>query len=437
MPNVKKVIALEKSFASQYRSTWWSYKNKLKPHEVYRCTAVKYWFNCDACKHVFDAGLDQVVRGTWCPFCSGNKICNDIDCIECYEKSFASCKKSNFWSNENLVDARDVFKSSKTKYLFDCYTCGHEFKGSPDHVSRNVWCPFCSSTLLCDNIECIYCYNKSFQFMKQSKFWSNENLVDARSVFKTANTKYLFDCYKCGHEFKGSLNSISRRNSWCTFCSSTQMCDDIECIHCYNKSFQSMKQSKFWSNENLVDARNVFKNSAQIFLFDCNKCGSEFKRSLCSITSLNTWCPNCINKTEQLVFDYIKQIYNNTVRKFSADWCKNKRHLPFDIVIPNLKIIIELDGIQHFKQVSNWQSPEETQKIDVYKMNCAIKNGYSVIRILQLDVYHNKYNWKQELINTINGLINKKDVCVIYMCKKNEYNVYKQYPVSFVSIYKT
>jgi hypothetical protein len=52
-------------------------------------------------------------------------------------------------------------------------------------------------------------------------------------------------------------------------------------------------------------------------------------------------------------------------------------------------IIIELDGLQHFKQVSNWKSPDDNLINDKYKMKCVNENNYSIIRILQDDVY----NW--------------------------------------------
>jgi hypothetical protein len=45
-------------------------------------------------------------------------------------------------------------------------------------------------------------------------------------------------------------------------------------------------------------------------------------------------------------------------------------------------------------------------------------------------------HYRSALTNVIIELKNKKDVCVVYMCKNNEYNVYKQYEVSFVSIDK-
>jgi hypothetical protein len=54
-------------------------------------------------------------------------------------------------------------------------------------------------------------------------------------------------------------------------------------------------------------------------------------------------------------------------------------------------------------------------------MKCANKNGFSIIRILQKDVYNNKYDWLHELILNIEKIINDDRVQNIYMCKNNEY----------------
>jgi very-short-patch-repair endonuclease len=95
--------------------------------------------------------------------------------------------------------------------------------------------------------------------------------------------------------------------------------------------------------------------------------------------------------------------------------------LPFDFVVEDKKIIIELDGKQHFEQIGNWASPEENRKNDLYKMKCANENGFSVIRLLQKDVYKNKYHWLNELISNIEKVSNENGVQNIYMCKNNEY----------------
>jgi hypothetical protein len=64
---------------------------------------------------------------------------------------------------------------------------------------------------------------------------------------------------------------------------------------------------------------------------------------------------------------------------------------------------------------------EENRKNDLYKMKCANENGFSVIRLLQTDVYKNKYHWLNELISNIEKVSNENGVQNIYMCKNNEY----------------
>jgi very-short-patch-repair endonuclease len=100
------------------------------------------------------------------------------------------------------------------------------------------------------------------------------------------------------------------------------------------------------------------------------------------------------------------------------------RFLPFDFVIEERKIILELDGKQHFEQIGKWQSPVKNREVDLYKMKCANKNGFSVIRILQEDVYHNKYDLLTELKCNIEKVTYDDKVQNIYMCKKDEYKIF-------------
>ena len=112
--------------------------------------------------------------------------------------------------------------------------------------------------------------------------------------------------------------------------------------------------------------------------------------------------------------------------QFKQDWCKKLKHLPFDFVIPEYKIIIELDGPQHFQQVSNWSSPKEQFENDKYKETCANDNGYSVIRLLQEDVFYDTYDWVKELCEAIEEIKNGGEVANIYLCTNEEYDNFKQ-----------
>ena len=45
----------------------------------------------------------------------------------------------------------------------------------------------------------------------------------------------------------------------------------------------------------------------------------------------------------------------------------------------------------------------------------------SLIRILQKDIWHNRYDWLPELLANIEKISLEKVVQNIYMCKKDEY----------------
>ena len=167
----------------------------------------------------------------------------------------------------------------------------------------------------------------------------------------------------------------------------------------------------------------MFKHSGNKYWFNCD-CGHEFESALSNITGLNSWCPICVNKTEKKIYEQLLQSYPNIISQFRADWCKSQitsRILPFDFVLEEQKVIIELDGPQHFIQVSNWKTPEEQFENDQYKEKCANENGYSIIRIIQEDVWNDTYDWLNELTQNIIKITSEHTIQNIYMNKKNEY----------------
>jgi very-short-patch-repair endonuclease len=111
-------------------------------------------------------------------------------------------------------------------------------------------------------------------------------------------------------------------------------------------------------------------------------------------------CPNCLNKTEKKLFLWLKE-HHDVVSEFKAEWCVREstgKNLRFDFLLKEFNIIIELDGGQHFKQVRNWLSPEKQIRVDVYKTQKANQNGFTVIRLLQTDVYRNSISWLEEML---------------------------------------
>ena len=385
------------SFASDVRSKYWSNLNEVSARQVFKYSAKKFYFDCNVCKHIFLMSLVQISQGQFCQFCGCAQLCTDNDCNSCYEKSFASEPNSKYFSKLNKVDPRDLFKSSHKKYLFDCDICKHSYMSTLNtmtKIKRRV-CPFCTNKLLCDDLKCNFCKEKSFESHTKKIYWSEKNKVKPRDVFKSTHEKYWFKCDICDHEFKISLNDVTT-GKYCPYCANKKLCNN-DCDSCKEKSLESSPMAKYWSIENNTEPRFVFKYARVKYKFDCPNCNKIYVAKPNSV-SRGFWCGCTKNKTEKKLYDFLDDNYDSVIdAQKTFKWCRNKKLLPFDFYIADYKLIIELDGPQHFRQVSNWASPEQCQTSDKYKMDLANEHGYSIIRICQEDVYGDKNNWQRLL----------------------------------------
>ena len=249
-----------------------------------------------------------------------------------------------------------------------------------------------------------------------------------------SNLKFIFDCDKCAHEINSKIGHIvdNKANRWCHYCSRTKkiLCDKSNCMHCYNNSFASYegltpsgkKKIDCWSKKNTKTQRQVTKSNGNIFRFDCDKCGHEFESRLGKIISNNQWCSKCCNKTELKLYNWLlKREYIKTVKKeWAPAWCSTeythfvktkckigRYQYRFDFLVTlknKKKIIIELDGLQHYQQVRDWKTPLEQQSRDKYKEFKAKGKGLSIIRCYQEDVYMDRNEWEENL--------NRKLLCI-------------------------
>jgi very-short-patch-repair endonuclease len=426
-------LCFNKSFASHEKSKYWSDKNgDITPRDIFKYSHQKFYFDCIKCNHSFDTIIKNITMlNRWCSYCANRKLCENNDCMICFNKSFASNEKSQYWNNDKNGDIkpRNVFKSIKSKFYFDCKECNHSFQSSLNQINNNSWCLYCANHKLCEKNDCKYCFNKSFASQEKSKYWSNKNdKIIPRQVFKKCGTKYWFNCFVCKHEFNTALSNLTDTNHWCPYCANQKLCKKDDCQLCFNKSFASNEKSKFWSNKNGdIIPRQIFKYSNNKYWFNCNICSKLFYSTLNGIVGQNRWCPYCVNKTEQKLYNKLSDIFPKIKHQFKAKWCKNlntNHYLPFDFVLIEDKIIIELDGPQHFIQVSNWKNPEEQFKNDKYKENCANNNGFSTIRIIQTDVFYDKFDWFTEINNIIEKIKKDKIIQNIYICKNDEYSLF-------------
>ena len=413
------------SFASHPKSKFFhSTKNREIPRNIIKNSSHKYIFQCNNCNHDFISRIARVTnkkRPTWCPYCSEppKKLC-DNKCDLCYNRSFASNLKSKLWhpnKNGNLTP-RKCFKTSSKIIYFKCDICNHSYKSSLDNVTRhNTNCSYCTNKLICKNNKCEFCFKKSFASSQKAKYWhpflngiENKKNDIPRYYFKSCNKKKWFKCGKCEHSFKISLNGIENTKNGCPFCSHRRICKNYNCDSCFKKSFASSQKANFWHpNKNgEITPRMMAKFSSKKFWFKCNKCHHDFNSRLAGI-SRNRWCPHCVNKTETKLFEYLRnnkeELNIKSIKKsYRPKWANlRKTHntfyeYDFYIILNNeIKCIFELDGGQHYKQVSNWNTPLHNQIRDKIKEMLASRQSISLLRLNQEDVLNDKKQWELDI----------------------------------------
>ena len=254
------------------------------------------------------------------------------------------------------------------------------------------------------------------QFIERAKKKHCDKFDYSRVDYKNSQTRVMIICKTCSCEFTQVPNSHLQGYG----------CD--KCAHRINHENQKLSEDEIIKRAKEVhgdkyDYSNInYVNSQMPIDIKCNKCNNIFQQLYTNHIIQKQGCPNCgCRITEKIFHKYLQSIFPSVIRQFKQKWCRGKHCLRFDECISELKILFELDGNQHFKQIMNWKSPEENQITDRFKMKCANENGYSVIRIIQVDVLYDKYDWKKELLDNIEKI--KKDNIVqnIYMCKNNEY----------------
>jgi very-short-patch-repair endonuclease len=429
--NIKCARCFGKSFASNERAKFWHPNNNITPRNIMSGSQRKFWFICGECRHEFDTNIYSVTSGGyWCRFCAGLSRCQNQECKPCFERSFASNKKALDWhstKNENNTP-RTVSLNDHQKYWFNCGKCKHDFDISLNKVNSGRWCRYCANQARCDDEKCQFCFKHSFASHKKAQFWHpTKNKISPRSVALKDDKKYWFICQKCEHDFDISPSSIDR-NNWCSFCSNKRRCNNQNCQFCFDNSFASSEKAQFWhptKNEN--SPRDVALCDNDKYWFICER-HHEFKMGLNKISSEGNWCRFCKNKTEAKLLNTLKKHFDKIIHQFKPEWCRNlqtKKYMPFDLCIAPYNIIIEVDGRQHFEDAKCWRSlAKDAIDRDKRKMDMAIQNGYSIIRIYQVDVWSDTYDWESDILQAIEICKNSPQ---IKFCSKNaeQYNSHK------------
>lgn len=339
------------SFASHPKAVFWSDQNGIKPRLVFKGSNIKFWFDC-SCNHSFLANPKSICRGSWCPYCSvsARLLCGDKTCLACWDRSLASHPLADMYSLQNEVEAHQVLLKSNQTFQFDCPTCKHSFEAMAYNIAAGKGCPFCASPSrkLCTDVECHFCFDRSFASHPRAADWSEENSRKPRDVMRCCNDAFKFDCKLCHHTFQGKPNAMTQGVD-CSFCCipAKQMCLQENCQHCFKRSFASHPMSGHWCPTNAVKPREVFLGSHISYFFVCPECQYRFCAAVCDVAR-GRFCGVCKSKTEKMLKLWFDKVLPETSCSMQTafSWCilESGQKARYDFTFEKLKLIVELQG---------------------------------------------------------------------------------------------
>lgn len=413
-------------------NNWISEKNDIDPRTIPKGSETRHYFKCKSCHHIDLRTVCKFVKGKQCEYCmrNGTKLC---DCSCCYDKSLASVVLDKYWVthlNEDL-DPRQIRKGIQDKkYWFYCKddTCRHIYDTTPYEFMRGKTCRYCSPHQddLCGDDSCEGCLSRSILSYCGEKNWITKynNDLNPRMIRRGSHSyRCAFLCRSCGHPHYNTpyVYSLSNTCRYCCLANGT-VCKKMDCKICLPNRFFNHPSCKYWKyDKNEIDPRYLRMNSHTSAIFQCPECDQEYSAVIKDVNS-GYWCSCTRKKTESLVLAWLKETCPNLtiIPQFSISSIPSRK---FDFFIKEYNNILEIDGPQHFIQISNWQPPKDTRHIDIAKMTHAMRDGKSVIRIPQMDIWNDTSDWKDLLNKSIHSYHTST---IIYLSDTDIYTMHKK-----------
>jgi len=112
------------------------------------------------------------------------------------------------------------------------------------------------------------------------------------------------------------------------------------------------------------------------------------------------------SKGEKYIAKFLDRLGLNYSRQHKFKDCKNIYELPFDFYIPSLRMCIEFDGIQHYKQCDFFGGKSTFDKL---KINDKIKTDYCEDNYINfIRIRYDKYDSIEEILN--NNILPLKNI---------------------------
>lgn len=318
--------------------------------------------------------------------------CKQIYTYACARNLFSKitlCKKCYYpfkrWNTERLME----YKLKRLYPMSDLEII--KFKGYRD--GGEIRCKKCGKIEAINNFEALFSARKDyfcFNCEKESKDKIYQSvlagvkegyleLLEWNGTHDSSN-KAKFKCKRCGHIFYKSV----KRHFNGKYCPN--------CFKTYNKFSLNDAKEKLLKL-GIEDFEILqFHTTQDKALFKHKECGFAFSKRYEDFCQCGGKCPKCDKKQSSYEKKVEKFLLQNSIiytyQKRFSDFCQYS--YDFEVIINDAKILIEVQGEQHYRPIQIFGSFEKQRERDLKKREYCLINNIPLIEIPYWIIKENK-----------------------------------------------
>ena len=247
-----------------------------------------------------------------------------------------------------------------------------------------------------------------------NKYWDyKKNKLDPYKISYGSHKKVWIKCQeKEYHDSYEILCNSFTSGQRCPYCSHNGgKCHKLDSLgYLYPKEAEAIVLDKR-NNITMNDLYEIPPNSTKRFYVVDTKCGKgSSKKKLVYKIIRGIYCEYCsdgVSIPEKFVSSVLSQLNIDCIKQYNLYWSNNRK---YDFYIPNLNMIIETHGGQHYNECNlTKRTLKEELENDNLKKELALKNG--IENYIIIDCRHSTLEWlKENVIKELGNLFNLNNI---------------------------
>lgn len=280
----------------------------------------------------FKQRIANHLQGKGCRACGIEKAVSSIK----IDSSTASLRLKRLCGDKLNYDFGE-YKNTNTPMSFICNNCGKSFKRSLNALETNNTCPYCNGrtrNFKYDNVE----------FIEKAKKVHGDKYDYSKTIYEKTDKKVCVICHekdKFGNEhgefWVTPHAHVGKMHSGCPKCSRK-----------YQRTTEEFIQESNFIHNNFYDySETQYINAKTKVQIICPKHGRFLQTPNSHLSGEG--CPICKQSVMEVKINRLLTENNiSFIAQYKPQWLKP---LSLDFYLPDYKIGIEIQGIQHFKPV--------------------------------------------------------------------------------------